>query len=61
MKSALVLLAALASSALASLNCTTTAELTYYCCPNKNSEVVKTVPADTLIMLGCAADDKTDG
>jgi hypothetical protein len=55
MKTTTLLLAA-ATGALASLNCTATAPITTYCCPDASSEVVKTSPADALIMLGCAAD-----
>jgi hypothetical protein len=51
-----LLLAAAATGALASLNCTTTAPIKTYCCPDKNSELVKTVPKGGIIMLGCAAD-----
>ncbi|PNH31107.1 hypothetical protein VD0002_g7570 [Verticillium dahliae] len=55
MKPSLLLLAA-ASGVLGSLNCTTTGPLISYCCPNTNSESVKTSPVGALIMLGCAAD-----
>ena len=48
----------LASGALASLNCTLTKELKTYCCPDTSSEVVKTSPVDSMIQIGCAADDK---
>jgi len=53
----LLLIGAAASGALASLNCTTTAEIKTYCCPDVNSEVVKVSPPGSLIMIGCAADD----
>lgn len=46
-----------ATGALASLNCTLTAPLKTYCCPDTNSEPVKETPAGGLVMLGCAADD----
>ncbi|GKT89119.1 hypothetical protein Ct61P_06969 [Colletotrichum tofieldiae] len=55
MKSLIV--AAAISGALASLNCTATAEIKTYCCPDTKSEVVKTGPAGALVMLGCAADN----
>ncbi|PGH10750.1 hypothetical protein AJ80_07400 [Polytolypa hystricis UAMH7299] len=57
MKYAVLFLAAAATGTLASLNCTTTAEINTYCCPDTTSELVKTSPAGALIMLGCAADD----
>ncbi len=53
----IVVLGAAVSGALASLNCTLTAPLKTYCCPDTNSEVVKTSPAGSLIMIGCAADN----
>ncbi len=53
----LFLLAGAASSALASLNCTLTAPLQTHCCPDSSSEVVKTSPAGSLIMIACTADD----
>ncbi|KAF9870612.1 hypothetical protein CkaCkLH20_11918 [Colletotrichum karsti] len=52
-----IILAAAASGALASLNCTATADIKTYCCPDTTSEVVKTGPAGALIMMGCAADN----
>ncbi|RPA83176.1 hypothetical protein BJ508DRAFT_343204 [Ascobolus immersus RN42] len=47
--------------AVASLNCTVTAPLKAYCCPDRNSEVVKEYPVGRVALLGCAADDKRDG
>ncbi len=52
-----VIIAAIASGAMASLNCTTTAPIKTYCCPDKESEVVKESPEGALIMMGCAVDD----
>ncbi|WQF84328.1 hypothetical protein CDEST_09342 [Colletotrichum destructivum] len=52
-----LIIAAAASGALASLNCTATAEVRTYCCPDIKSEVVKTGPSGALVMLGCAADN----
>ncbi|KAI8152897.1 hypothetical protein K4K49_004303 [Colletotrichum sp. SAR 10_70] len=52
-----ILVLSLVSGALASLNCTSTANVKTYCCPDTNSEVVKTGPAGALIMMGCAADN----
>jgi hypothetical protein len=51
-----LLIAAAATGALASLNCTTTAPIKTYCCPDGKSELVKTLPKGAVIMLGCAAD-----
>lgn len=55
MKSPLLLVAA--PAVIASLNCTTTAEIKTYCCPNTSSEVVKTSLPGSLMMIGCAVDD----
>ncbi|KAG7059512.1 hypothetical protein JMJ77_0006874 [Colletotrichum scovillei] len=52
-----IIIAATISGALASLNCTATAEVKTYCCPDTKSELVKTGPAGALIMMGCAADN----
>jgi len=52
-----VLLLGALPGVLASLNCTLTKELKTYCCPDASSEVVKTSPVDSLIQIGCAADD----
>ncbi|KAK1475832.1 hypothetical protein CCUS01_16863 [Colletotrichum cuscutae] len=56
----IIIIAATISDALASLNCTATAEVKTYCCPDTKSELVelvKTGPAGALIMMGCAADN----
>jgi len=55
MKYSLFLVAA-ATGALASLNCTVLEPIKTYCCPDKTSELVKTIPKGGMIMLGCAAD-----
>ncbi|EXF77386.1 hypothetical protein CFIO01_12434 [Colletotrichum fioriniae PJ7] len=52
-----IIIAAAISGALASLNCTATADVKTYCCPDTKSELVKTGPAGALIMMGCAADN----
>ena len=52
-----IFLAAGATGAMASLNCTATAEVKTYCCPDATSEVVKTGPSGALIMMGCAVDN----
>ncbi|KAK1728265.1 uncharacterized protein BDZ83DRAFT_767034 [Colletotrichum acutatum] len=52
-----IIVAAAISGALASLNCTATADVKTYCCPDIKSELVKTGPAGALIMMGCAADN----
>ncbi len=49
-----LLLLGAAVTALASLNCTTTAEVKTYCCPDTSSEVVKTSPAASFLTVGCA-------
>ncbi|PKS11783.1 hypothetical protein jhhlp_001076 [Lomentospora prolificans] len=51
------LLAAALTGALASLNCTATAPIKTYCCPDAESELVKTIPVGGLLMLGCAVDN----
>lgn len=50
-------IAAIATGAMASLNCTSTAPIKTYCCPDVESEVVKESPEGALIMMGCAVDD----
>ncbi|PGH15966.1 hypothetical protein AJ79_02133 [Helicocarpus griseus UAMH5409] len=53
--------AALITGTLASLNCTSTAEITYYCCPDEMSEQVKTSAVGAFIEFGCAVDETDKG
>ncbi|KAK0630997.1 hypothetical protein B0T17DRAFT_616580 [Bombardia bombarda] len=56
-----LILAPMGALASQALTCTASAPLNVYCCASEKAEIVNTYPVNSTVVLGCAADDNSNG